>query len=148
MHNNNVEETTPAWLIVHLCALTVAYGSVLAVDFIGFLWLVGRMNREYMLRITNWAQPVIWTGLITMMVSGAMLGPDLSKPLTRIKMILVILLALNGLNLDMLRKRTIGLSGQTFWGAPNSYKAWSVFSIGLSQALWLSIIAVAAMNSR
>ncbi len=143
-----MEEPISAWLIVHLVCLATAYGSVLVVDTVGLVWLLGRVGRERMLKVTAWAQPVIWTGLVGMMISGAMLGPDLAKPLTKIKMVLVILLALNGLNLDALRKRTKQLSGQSFWDTPNSYRAWSVVSIALSQALWLSIILVAVLNSK
>lgn len=142
-----MKESIPGWLVVHLIFLVVAYGSVLILDFIGLLWLIGRLGREKMLKLTAWAQPVIWTGLIGMLISGAMLGPDIARPLTRVKMGLVIALALNGLNLDALRARTKQLSEQSFWGSPNSYKAWSIVSILLSQALWISIVVVAAMNS-
>lgn len=142
-----MENVNPIWIIVHLVALCGAYGSVIIVDIIGLLWLVRQVDRERMLAITAWAQPVIWAGILAMMVSGAMLGPDLSRPLTKVKMTLIILLAINGLNLDALRKRTKELSGQTFRDAPRSYKAWSVFSIALSQALWISIVVVAALNS-
>lgn len=142
-----MEDGSTIWFIVHLASLALAYGTVIIVDLIGGLWLLGELGRERMLKITAWAQPVIWAGLVGMMISGALLGPDLTKPLTRVKMTLVILLAVNGLNLDALRKRTTQLSGQKFWDTPNSYKAWSVFSIALSQALWISIIVIAALNS-
>ena len=142
-----MENVNPIWVIIHLAALCAAYGSVVIVDLIGLLWLGKQIERERMLAITAWAQPIIWAGIIVMMISGAMLGPDLSRPLTKVKMTLIILLAINGLNLDALRKRTKGLTGQSFWDAPTSYKAWSVFSIVLSQALWISIVVVAALNS-
>lgn len=143
-----MEDTNTIWLGVHILVLAIAYGSVVIVDVIGLFWLLGRIGRERMLALSKWAQPVIWSGLITMMISGALLGPDLTKPLTKVKMVLVILLALNGLNLDSLRKRTKQLSGQSFWDTPNNYKAWSIFSIALSQALWISIVIVAVVNSR
>jgi hypothetical protein len=142
-----MEDVNSIWIIMHLAGLSAAYGTVLIVDTIGLFWLLRQISRERMLAITAWAQPVIWGGLTAMLISGAMLGPDLSRPLTRLKMGLVILLALNGLNLDALRKRTKGLTGQSFWDTPQSYKAWSVFSIMLSQALWISIVVVAALNS-
>ncbi len=142
-----MENVNPIWIIIHLAALCAAYGSVVIVDLIGLLWLGKQVERERMLAITAWAQPIIWAGIIVMMISGAMLGPDLSRPLTKVKMTLIILLAMNGLNLDALRKRTKELTGQSFWDAPTSYKAWSVFSIVLSQALWISIVVVAALNS-
>jgi len=143
-----MDGTSTIFFLTHMASLVLAYGTVLIVDLIGAFWLLGEIGRERMLAITKWAQPLIWTGLVGMLISGAMLGPDLTKPLTRVKMTLVILLAVNGLNLDALRKRTMQLSGQSFWDTPNSYKAWSIFSITLSQALWLSIIVVAALNSR
>ena len=142
-----MENVNPIWIILHLAGLSAAYGTVLIVDTIGLFWLIGQVTRERMLAITAWAQPVIWCGLATMLVSGAMLGPDLSRPLTKVKMTLVILLALNGLNLDALRKRTKSLTGQSFWESPNSYKVWSIISTLLSQALWLSIVLVAVLNS-
>ena len=142
-----MENVNPIWIIIHLAALCAAYGSVVIVDLIGLLWLGKQVDRERMLAITAWAQPIIWAGIIIMMISGAMLGPDLSRPLTKVKMTLIILLAINGLNLDALRRRTKELTGQSFWDAPTSYKAWSVFSIVLSQALWISIVVVAALNS-
>ena len=143
-----MDGTSTIFFLTHMASLVLAYGTVLIVDLIGAFWLLGEIGRERMLAITKWAQLLIWTGLVGMLISGAMLGPDLTKPLTRVKMTLVILLAVNGLNLDALRKRTMQLSGQSFWDTPNSYKAWSIFSITLSQALWLSIIVVAALNSR
>lgn len=147
MHTRGMENTSPIWILIHLAGLSAAYGSVLVVDIIGLIWLFRQISRERMLAITAWAQPVIWSGLAAMLVSGAMLGPDLSRPLTKLKMGLVILLALNGLNLDALRKRTKSLTGQLFWDTPQSYKVWSIFSIVLSQALWISIILTAAVNS-
>ena len=142
-----MENVNPIWIILHLAGLSAAYGSVIIVDVVGFVWLLRRISRERMLAITAWAQPVVWGGLTAMLISGAMLGPDLSRPLTKLKMGLVILLALNGLNLDALRKRTKSLIGQSFWDTPQSYKVWSIFSIVLSQALWISIILTAAVNS-
>ena len=142
-----MENVNPIWIILHLAGLSAAYGSVIIVDVVGLVWLLRRISRERMLAITAWAQPVIWGGLAAMLASGAMLGPDLSRPLTKLKMGLVILLALNGLNLDALRERTKSLTGQSFWDTPQSYKVWSIFSIVLSQALWISIILTAAVNS-
>lgn len=142
-----MEDVNPIWIIMHLAGLSAAYGAVLIVDTIGLFWLLRQISRERMLAITAWAQPIIWGGLVVMLFSGAMLGPDLSRPLTRLKMGLVILLALNGLNLDALRKRTKSLTGQSFWDTPQSYKVWSIVSILLSQALWISIILTAAINS-
>lgn len=143
-----MKESISPWLVVHLLAIFVAYGSVLIVDFMGLLWLLGKIGRERMIKITNWDQPVIWTALITILVSGILLEPDLTKTLVKIKMLLVVAMLANGFNLETLRKKTLTFTEQRFWDLPRSYQVWSAGSIMLSQALWLSIIILGAIISR
>lgn len=140
-----MKEPSVIWLIIHLLAIAVAYGSVLIIDFMGLLWVLGKIGRERMIAITKWDQPVIWSALVALLVSGVMLRPDLSKPLTQIKMGLVLAMLLNGINLETLRKKALSFTEQRFWDLPTYFKLWSSGSILLSQALWISIILAGYM---
>ena len=143
-----MEEAISPWLVVHVLAIAVAYGSVLIVDFMGLLWLLGKIDRERMIKLTNWDQPVIWTALITILASGVLLEPDLTKTLMKVKMLLVLAMLANGFNLEALRKKTLTFTDQRFWDLPRSFQIWSAGSIMLSQVLWLSIILLGVFISR
>lgn len=84
-------------LFVHLSSLIISFGAVLAVDWFALLWLLGRQSLVDLTKLSAAAHLPIWLGLLGLVLSGALLRPDLSQPLTWLKLTLVLLVTLNGL---------------------------------------------------
>jgi hypothetical protein len=84
-------------LFVHLAALVLGFGSVLVSDLIGLLWLTGRKTVIELLDLLDVLQVAIWFGFELLVISGAFLTPDLEKTRVQIKMVLVLVAAINGL---------------------------------------------------
>ncbi|MEW1912003.1 hypothetical protein AB0442_26770 [Kitasatospora sp. NPDC085895] len=92
-------------LFVHLVALVVGFGAVLAVDYTGALWLLGRCTLAQAVESTGPLHVPVWAGLAGLTASGILLEPQLDSPLTRVKLLLVLLIALNGVHATALTKR-------------------------------------------
>jgi len=91
---------TPTWhqaaLFVHLASLVAGLGAVLAVDFHALQWLLRRRSLRSVLTVAADLTPLVWVGFVGLLATGALLAPDLSRPLTVIKLGLVLLVGLNG----------------------------------------------------
>ncbi|MGH3929579.1 MAG: hypothetical protein ACRDTF_06340, partial [Pseudonocardiaceae bacterium] len=92
-------------LFVHLAALVVGFGSVIAVDWMALLWLLGRRSLDELMKVATAAHVPIWLGLVGLVLSGALARPDLSEALTWIKLTLVWLVTLNGLHVYAIGER-------------------------------------------
>lgn len=90
---------------LHVAALVVGLGAVLAVDWFAVLWLLGRRRLADVLNTANSLQLPIWLGLAGLFVTGLFLHPDLAAPLTQIKLGLVLAITLNGLYAHWLGQR-------------------------------------------
>ena len=82
---------------LHFVALIVGLGSVLAVDWLAVLWMLGRRRLADVLNISRALQVPIWLGLTGLVVTGLFLRPDLESPLTLVKLGLVLVITFNGL---------------------------------------------------
>jgi hypothetical protein len=92
-------------LFCHLAALVVGFGAVLAVDWLGLQWMLRRIELATLLRTAHDLHLLIWLGLTGLVASGALLSPDTSAPLTRLKLAAVLVVALNGLYVGSLHGR-------------------------------------------
>jgi hypothetical protein len=92
-------------LPLHVISLVIAFGAVLVIDWHGLLWLFGRRGLSESTRLAAAAGPLIWGGLFGLIASGALLHPNLSSPLTVIKLLLVLMVAWNGAAMTTLRRR-------------------------------------------
>lgn len=90
-------ELRTAALFVHLAALIVGLGAVVAVDWFALLWLLGRRSLQDLTNVVSAAHLPIWLGLAGLVLTGALCRPDLTLPLTWIKLGLVLLVMINGL---------------------------------------------------
>ncbi|MGW8554926.1 hypothetical protein [Streptomyces tubercidicus] len=90
---------------LHLAALVVGLGAVLAVDWLALLWLLGRRRLSDALQTACALHTPIWLGLGGLVLSGLFLRPDLSSPLTLVKLGLVLAVMLNGLYAHWLGQR-------------------------------------------
>jgi hypothetical protein len=79
------------------------------IDWHGLLWLAGRRGLTESTRLAAAAGPIIWGGLGGLIVSGALLRPDLGSPLTVTKLVLVLLVAANGAVMSAPRRRLASL---------------------------------------
>jgi transposase-like protein len=128
---------------VHVLCLAVAFGAVIVVDWHGLLWLAGRRGLLESTRLAAASAPLIWCGLGGLMVSGAFLHPDLTRPLTWTKLLLVLLLGVNGAvtghTARALRRLPPSVSHTE---VPRRLKATVACAAGISQIGWWGTILI------
>lgn len=132
-------------LFGHLAALVVGFGAVLTMDWFGLLWMLRRIELGTLVRIAHEAHLLIWLGLFGLVASGSLLGPDTSAPLTRVKLLAVLAVALNGLYVGRLRHRLAGYAGGT---APWRLLALGALAALTSQAAWWTATAVGFLTTQ
>jgi hypothetical protein len=133
-----------AALFIHLMSMAIGFGAVVMIDVYGLLWLFGYRTLAELVDLDTAAHSVIAVGVGGLLASGIALQPDLSTPTARLKMVLVLLLMLNGLAAQrMLQRMRRTLPAETRGaGIP-----WAAFQRGLaaalvSQATWWGCIAI------
>jgi len=82
--------------VLHVLSLVIAFGAVVVVDWHGVLWLLGRRGLHECTRLAGAVDPLIWIGLAGLLLSGALLRPNLESPVTWTKLFLVLALGING----------------------------------------------------
>ena len=80
----------------HLSCVVVGLGSVIVVDWFGLLWRFGRKPLKTVLDTASVLAVPIWFGFGGLLMSGMFLSPDLSSPLTRVKIGMVALAGVAG----------------------------------------------------
>ena len=127
-------------LFAHLASLVIGFGAVLSVDWVALLWSSGRRDLADVLRTADNVQVPIWAGYAGLVPSGIALEPDLSSPLTLVKLGLVLLIGWNGLVVTWLQphlragsERALTLSGM---------------SALVSQLGWWGAMAIGYLNAR
>ena len=83
----------------HVLAMVLGFGSVIVVDWVGFLWLIGKRGLHDTSRLESAVAPLIWVGLAGLLLTGAFIHPDITIPATQLKMYCVLGLMLNGISL-------------------------------------------------
>ncbi|MFJ6936517.1 hypothetical protein [Streptomyces sp. NPDC101132] len=129
-----------AALFVHLASLVLGFGAVLAADWYGGLWLLGRCSLDEALAVIGRLHAPIWAGLAGLVASGFMLHPDLGSPLTRAKLVMVALLTVNGLQAGLLTRRLASPGrGVLIWAGATGL---------VSQLCWWGSVVVGFLNTR
>lgn len=130
-------------LFLHLSALVVGFGAVIAADYFCLLWVVKRSSLSDALLGVSRLHLLIWTGLVGLAVSGALLEPHLSAPLTRVKLGLVFILTLNGLQAIVLSERMLASV------APVSRRliAWGAVTATVSQGCWWGAVVIGFLTA-
>ncbi len=78
-------------------SMAVGFGSVVMVDVYGLMWLFGNKTLADVVELATVAHTVIALAVGGLLASGIALRPDLgTSPLARFKMVLVLVLMLNG----------------------------------------------------
>lgn len=83
-------------LFVHLGALILGFGGVLCVDWVAALFIMRRRTFLEMVRAADNAAIPIWAGYAGLVLSGLLLEPNLHSPATAVKLVLVLVIGLNG----------------------------------------------------
>ena len=84
-------------LFVHLAGVVLGFGAVLTVDWFGLLWALRLRPMTALLQVAGGVHVLIWAGLATLMASGLLLHPDTSATRVQVKLVAVLVVAVNGL---------------------------------------------------
>lgn len=136
-------EVHRAALLFHLIAMVVAFSAVLAVDVRGLLWLAGARHVHTAMRMEKFATPLIWAGLLVLMVSGIFLEPRLDSPATLAKLAAVLGLILNGIWLIPLKERLNDVGRDApFLGFAGAFRQELLLRFCVSQMCWWTAVLV------
>jgi FtsH-binding integral membrane protein len=130
-------------LFVHLASLTVGMGAVLTLDWFAARWLLGHHDRADLLRLVGGTHTLIWAGFSGLTLSGVFLAPDLSNGWTQVKLLTVLVVALNGLHAHHLQRQ---LETTATLGWLLMARAGAVATI--SQVGWWTAVVVGFLNAR
>ena len=135
-------------VIAHILSLVGTFGAILLVDWVGFLWLIGRRRLNETSRLESAAMPLIWGGLAGLLLTGALMHPDTGSPLTLVKLAAVLVLMLNGILLIPLMRRLHLLPTTTrFQDVSPGQRAHLLLGLSISQTCWWTTIVVGFINS-
>lgn len=132
----------PILVALHLLAMTVAFGSVMVLDWHGILWERRHREIKESIRLSHALSPLIWGGLTVLFITGGLLAPDLSSPLAWLKLISVLLLALNGVATSQLRLHLATATSDGLRSLAPGPRSKVILSSVLSQACWLTAVLV------
>jgi hypothetical protein len=130
-------------LFAHLAALVVGLGSVVAIDWHGLLWLLGRTRLDDVVVLSARLSAPIWLGLSGLVASGALLSADPTEPLTAVKIAVVMVLAVNGVYVVSIRQQLKASGGDP----AGRLLARGLASAALSQACWWTATLIGFLNS-
>ena len=85
-----------AALFIHLVGMASGFGTVVMIDVYGLMWLFGYKTLHELVDLVTVAHSVIGVAVGALLASGIALRPDFSSPLALFKMLLVLVLMLNG----------------------------------------------------
>jgi hypothetical protein len=135
-------------LAVHIIALVLSFGTILVVDWLGLLWLLGKVQMHESGRLEAAAKPLIWGGLALLLASGALIDPDLANPVTVVKLCCVLILMLNGLSIAPAMHRLLAMPPHTRFGElARGLRLRLVVALSISQACWWTGVLIGLVNS-
>jgi hypothetical protein len=142
-HLNPDPSLREAALFVHLVGLVVGFGAVLAVDWVGLLWMLRRRRLADVVDTAGHVNAAIWLGLVALVLSGVVLGPDHTARLTQVKLGLVLAITWNGLFAHVLHRRLAAPAS----GRPSRLLlAGAGLSTTVSQTGWWGAMAIGFLN--
>lgn len=145
--------TPPYWVHVimlfgHLASLIVGLGAAVFLEFNGFLWMIGRRTVGDLRRSEHPVTALAWVGILGLMGSGAFLQPNLADPLTVIKMVAVLVVAMNGVAMTRLTAELDRLPARIpFSRVPPRMRLWCIWSAVVSQVGWWTAVIIGMINT-
>jgi hypothetical protein len=143
----------PEWLhsvalFVHLASLIVGLGAVLMVEWYGLLWATGWRSVRDLRQIDRTLRLPIWAGLIGLLASGMFLQPNLESTPTVVKLVAVLVVALNGVALTRWTAYFSRLPPRMlFRTLPRKARVRFLASAIVSQAAWWTAVVIGMLNS-
>lgn len=134
-------------LFVHLVGVILGFGTVMYVDIVGALWVLRQMSAKHLLWATGVGQKIIWSSVGLLIASGIFLLPASPTLRTKLKLLAVVILVINGFLLDQIRKQLAEYDETDFWKLPRSFQIKSVLAISLSQLMWWTAVIIGFLNS-
>ena len=131
-------------LFAHLAALVVGFGAVLTVDWFGLLWLLRRRPLAAVLAVAHGAHPLIWLGLLGLSASGALLSPNVTAPLTDLKLAAVLAVGINGVHVGRLQRTMESYVDSR--RPPRPVMLGSVLAVLVSQGAWWTATTIGFLN--
>lgn len=133
---------------VHIVGLVLALGPMVLMDWYSLVWLSGLRVFRDVVRLTQASHPVIWLGTGLLLVSGSMLQPDLGRPLTLVKLGLVLVIVNNGVGVRALgnRLRRAG-NPRSIADIPQRLRAPMLTMFVISQASWWTAAVIGFITS-
>jgi hypothetical protein len=132
-------------LFAHLAALVLGFGAVLTLDRVGLMWMLRRQTLTTLARVAQVVHTPIWLGLAGLTLSGVLLAPNTGAPLTVVKLLAVLVVALNGLAAAKVQERLLARDGAT---PSRRLLATSVLIASISQAGWWTATIVGFLNAQ
>ena len=136
-------------LFVHLMAMAIGFGTVVMVDVYGLLWLFGFRTLGELMALVKAAHAVIAIGVGGLLASGIALKPDVTSPLARLKLALVLILMLNGVAAQRALHRLKQGLPTDVRGASIPWEAFQrvLAAATISPATWWGAIAIGFLTS-
>ncbi|MDQ0028710.1 hypothetical protein [Arthrobacter bambusae] len=135
-------------VVLHDLFLVLAFGSIILVDWHGFLWFIGKRELAEIIRLDGAATPLIWIGLAGLLATGAFLGPHLNNPMTELKLGAVLVLSLNGIMLIPLMRRLARLPAKAaFMDLTPGQRIHLLSCLVISQLCWWTAIIIGFVNA-
>ena len=141
-----VPAARPWALFGHLVFLAISFGAVLAVELHGLAALLRITTLGRVASVATSLDPLIWGGLIGLAATGAVLAPDLARPLTVVKLIAVLAVAINGLWARELA-HALRAVPPTARGIPRHLLARALRVSAVSQVGWWSAVAIGFLTT-
>lgn len=136
------------FLFLHLASVIAGLGATVVLDAKALQWVFGRADVSDVVRIEHSVTPLAWFGIAGLLFSGAFLAPDLSQPLTALKMAAVLLAALNGVAIGRLTDELRRIpAGMPFRRVPARMRWWCAGSGVVSQTAWWVAVVIGMMNT-
>ena len=148
-----VSGTPPEWLrmgmlFIHLASIIIGLGATVLLEVNGLLWTVGRESLDGVRRTERSVSALAWVGIIGLFASGAFLAPDLTNPLTVVKMTAVLVVAMNGVAMTRLTAELRRLPPRVrFPTLPLRLRMWCLWSGLVSQAGWWTAVLIGMLNT-
>lgn len=136
----------PVARFFHVAALIVGLGAVLAVDWFGILWLLGKRRLSDITSTACALQIPIWLGMAGLVVTGLFLRPNLESPLTLVKLGLVFAVTVNGLYAHWLGQRLERYGDDV--PLPRHLTVQSGLAATVSQTGWWGATLIGFLNSQ
>jgi len=102
-------------LFAHLGFVILGFGTVLVADYFFALWILGRSTFIEAVGHTTRLHALIWAGLTGLVASGMLLRPDLTLGTTLVKLGLVAVLTVNGVQASALSRHMTAIDGDPPW---------------------------------